>query len=144
MPGVDPTVDHISVVYALYALVSVALTIWLARTLAKNGRVFLEDVFSENAPLAEAVNKLLVVGFYLVNLGYACLLLTGGQADSLRRAIETLAGKLGALLLSLACMHFANMFILHRIRRRARRHAELPPLPWQGTVAPPAPAPAQG
>lgn len=128
--------DLLSIVYLLYALTSVGLTIWLARTLAKNGRVFLEEVFKEHPGFADSVNKLLVVGFYLVNFGYACLLLEGGYAPDARTAIETLAGKLGALLLSLAFMHFVNMFIFHRIRRRARR-AEVVPVPHHGVIAPP-------
>lgn len=142
-----PSVDHIPVVYTLYAIISVGLTIWLARTLGKNGRVFLDDVFSDNPPLADAVNTLLVVGFYLVNFGYACLLLDGGFAPDVRSAIEILAQKLGALLLSLAFMHFMNVFIFHRIRRRARRNAEAPPLHPHGVVAPPpamTPAPVEG
>jgi len=131
------SVDHLSVVYTLYAIISVGLTIWLARTLGKSGRAFLEDVFADNPTLADAVNRLLVVGFYLVNFGYACLLLTGGYAPDLRSAIETLAQKLGWLLLSLAFMHFMNMFVFHRIRRRARRAADAPPLYPHGFVAPP-------
>lgn len=132
-----PAVDLLSVVYTLYAIVSVGLTVWLARTLAKNGRVFLEDVFTDSPSLADAVNKLLVVGFYLVNFGYACLLLRGGYAPDLRGSIETLASKLGWLLMSLAVMHFVNMFIFHRIRRRARRAVELPPVHPHGVVMPP-------
>jgi hypothetical protein len=128
------SVDLLSVVYGLYALASVGLTIWLARTLARNGRVFLEDVFEERPALADAVNKLLVAGFYLVNFGYACLLLRGGHAADVRSAIETMAAKLGALLLSLAFMHFLNMFVFHRIRRRARRAHEAPPLSPHGVV----------
>src|SRR5262245_33365638 len=101
-----PAMDLLSIVYVLYAALSVGLTIWLARTLAKNGKVFLEDVFADQPGLSTAVNKLLVVGFYLVNFGYACLLLEGGYAPTPREAIETLASKAGALLLSLAFMHF--------------------------------------
>src|SRR5690349_1275832 len=122
-----PDVDLLSVVYTIYAILSVGLTVWLARTLSANGRVFLDDVFADQPGLAEAVNRLLVVGFYLVNFGYACLLLDGGYAPHLREAIETLAEKLGWLLLSLALMHFLNMFVFHRIRRRARRAHEHPP-----------------
>ena len=128
--------DMLSIVYAVYAAVSVGLTVWLARQLSASGRVFLEDVFTDNHALANAVNRLLVVGFYLVNLGYACLLMTGGTAVDVRSAIETLAGKLGALLLSLAVMHFLNMFVFHRIRRRARRAERAAPVAHQGVVAP--------
>lgn len=121
--------DHLSLVYAVYAAVGVGLTVWLARMLGASGEVFLEDVFPGQKELAKAINRLLVVGFYLVNLGYACMLLEGGQAHDVRTAIEALSAKLGALLLSLALMHFVNMFVFHRIRRRAARSATVPQPP---------------
>jgi hypothetical protein len=99
-------------VYAAYATLSVALTIWLARTLFHNGAVFLDGVFDDHR-LAEAVNRLLVVGFYLVNLGYACLLLKADASPTAIQAVETLAWKLGLLLLSLGAMHFANLYLFH-------------------------------
>lgn len=126
--------DFLPVVYAVYASVSVVLTIWLARTLGQNGRVFLLDVFPDNTAMADAVNQLLVVGFYLVNFGYACLLLRGGAASNITGAVETLASKLGYLLLSLAVMHFANMYVFHRLRRRARAHVMPAPLAPHGHV----------
>jgi hypothetical protein len=113
-------------VYASYAAISVGLTVYLARTLSKNGAVFLEDVFKDTPKLAEAVNKLLVVGFYLVNLGYAALIMKSEPADTSVAAVEVLAWKLGALLMSLALMHFVNLFVFYRIRRRSRL-AQLPP-----------------
>ncbi len=125
--------DFLSLVYAVYAAVSIGLTVWLARMLGASGRVFLEDVFPAQKELANAINRLLVVGFYLVNLGYACLLLEGGYAVDARSAIEALSAKLGALLLSLAFMHFVNMFVFNRIRRRAQRAGSLPIAP-QGYV----------
>ena len=126
--------DYLPVVYAVYAAVSVILTVWLARALGQNGRVFLLDVFPDNRAMAEAVNQLLVVGFYLVNFGYACLLLRGGSASSITSGVETLAGKLGYLLLSLAVMHFANLYVFHRIRRRAVAHTMPAPLAPHGHV----------
>ena len=113
------TGDFLVPVYIVYATISVALTVWLARTLSKNGAVFLKDVFEDKPALADAVNRLLVVGFYLVNLGYAALIMRADAATSVVGAIETLAFKLGLLLMSLAGMHFLNMYVFHRIRRRA-------------------------
>lgn len=133
-------VDYLPLVYAVYAAASIALTIFLARTLSVNGRIFLGKVFANDPSFGDAVNRLLVVGFYLVNFGYACLHLVGGEAGSLRAAIETLAVKLGWLLLALAVMHFANLLIFNRIRRGARP-AELPaPIAAQGWMPQPAPA----
>jgi hypothetical protein len=113
-------------VYAAYAAVTVSLTVWLARTLFQNGAVFLEGVFPHEPKMAEAVNRLLVVGFYLLNLGYAALIMKSDGGTTVLAAVEVLAWKLGALLMSLGVMHFANLYIFYRIRRRARV-AVLPP-----------------
>jgi hypothetical protein len=127
----DNATRYLVPVYLAYSAASLLLTVWLARTLARNGAVFLEDVFRDNPRLAEAVNKLLVVGFYLFNLGYALQLLKSDHYAFVPSgtpviAIETLAEKLGTLLLVLAAMHFVNLFIFQRIRRRARIE-QLPP-----------------
>src|SRR5215468_7457749 len=99
MPTELATTQHLAAVYILYACTSLGLTIWLARTLFRNGAVFLDDVFVDNPRMAPAVNQLLVVGFYLLNLGYAFLTLkTNEIPNGSVSAMETLASKLGALL----------------------------------------------
>jgi hypothetical protein len=121
--------QHLVFVYLIYAASSVALTIWLARTLAKNGEVFLDDVFVDHPRMAGAVNRLLVVGFYLVNLGYALITLKAGSPSLTEiEAIETLAAKLGALLLALGAMHFSNLYLFHRLRRRSQIRLAPPPV----------------
>jgi len=107
----------------------VALTVFLARTLFKNGEVFLEEVFPDNPRMAGAVNRLLVIGFYLLNLGYAFLTLeTREHVGSALAAIEVLSSKLGVLLVSLGIVHFVNMLGLHRVRRRGQLHLAPPPV----------------
>lgn len=113
-------------VYVAYAVVAVGLTIALARILSKNGAVFLEDVFKDQPKMSEAVNRLLVVGFYLLNLGYAALIMKASSATTAVEASEVLAWKLGALLISLGVMHFFNLYLFYRIRRRGQL-AVLPP-----------------
>lgn len=113
-------------VYIAYAVIAVGLTIALARILSRNGAVFLEDVFKDKPRMAEAVNRLLVVGFYLLNLGYAALIMKAGSATTAVEASEVLAWKLGALLISLGVMHFFNLYLFYRIRRRGQL-AVLPP-----------------
>ncbi len=125
----ESTAQNLVTVYFAYTGVSVGLTVWLARTLAKSGEVFLEDVFVDNPRMAPAVNRLLVVGFYLLNLGYAFVTLKAG-ADSLTavQAMETLAAKLGALLISLGVIHFGNLYLFHRMRRRSQIRLAPPPV----------------
>ena len=74
--------------YVVYLLVAVPLTIWVATTLSRNGRVFLEDVFAGNEGLADAVNRLLVVGFYLLNLGFVSSSCGSARRSSTSRAVR--------------------------------------------------------
>ncbi|MEA2561107.1 MAG: hypothetical protein QOH06_2611 [Acidobacteriota bacterium] len=115
--------------YLLYLAISIVLTIWVARTLFRNGRVFLVDVFHGNEKLADSVNHLLVVGFYLINLGYISLMLRlGYDVKDTRYSIEALSLKLGAVLLVLGCMHFLNLLVFSRMRRQASLDSALPPV----------------
>jgi hypothetical protein len=123
------TANHLLAVYVVYFAASVGLTIWLARTLFKNGEVFLEEVFADNPRLAGAVNHLLVVGFYLLNLGYALVTLKAEHdVATTAEAVETLAMKLGSLLLVLGGLHMANLYLFHRIRRRGQIRMAPPPV----------------
>ncbi|CAM5730096.1 hypothetical protein SALBM311S_00419 [Streptomyces alboniger] len=128
--------DRTVVAYVIYLVVSIALTIWVARTLSRNGRVFLADVLQGNEKLADAVNHLLVVGFYLVNLGFVALYLSGDATiEDTREIFEALSTKLGVVLLVLGVMHLGNVYVLNRIRRRGVMEREqVPPVAPQGWV----------
>lgn len=115
--------------YAIYLPVSVALTVWVARTLHKHGRPFLVDAFHGDEHLADSVNHLLLVGFYLVNIGYVTLALRyGGGADNVQTAIEYLSTKVGLVLVVLGGMHFMNLYVFSRLRRSAKLADALPPV----------------
>src|SRR5881394_3707934 len=119
--------------YLLYLAVSVALTVWVARTLHKNGRVFLVDSFLGNEGLADSVNHLLVVGFYLMNIGFVTLALKyGDKAVDAQTGLEILSTKIGLVLVVLGFMHFFNLFVFSKMRRRATQHKH-------GTPPPPIP-----
>ncbi len=115
--------------YLCYLLISVALTVWVARTLHKNGRIFLVDSFLGNEPLADSVNHLLVVGFYLINIGYVTLALKyGAAAANPQEALESLSTKVGLVLLVLGGMHFFNLFVFTTLRKRGLLPKQTPPV----------------
>jgi hypothetical protein len=108
--------------YFSYLAISIALTIWVARTLHNGGRIFLIDAFNGNTDLADSVNRLLVVGFYLINVGYIALALkTQDPLRTLREVIELESTKLGVVLLILGAMHFFNILVLSRMRKNSTR-----------------------
>ncbi len=121
-------------VYVTYAAVSIGLVVWLARTLFANGAVFLEGVFDDNPAMAAAVNRLLVIGFYMLNLGYAALLLQANDAGDAVSAVEILVRKLGVLLVSLAVLHSTNLYFFTRSRGRAAAAVLPPPVAPQAQV----------
>ena len=132
--------NEIVTTYGVYLILSIALTIWVARTLFKNGRIFLVDVFHGNEALADSVNQLLVVGSYLINLGYISLMLKiDAPVSDARQSIEALAAKMGLVLLVLGAMHFFNLFLFSKIRSSAlnsRRPMPIGEAPAQGAQPP--------
>lgn len=138
----------IVVTYMVYLAISVTLTIWVARTLHQRGAIFLVDAFQGNQELAASVNHLLVVGFYLINIGFVSLALRSeAHITTSRAAIEMLSDKLGWVLLILGGMHFFNLFVFSRIRSRAQNHGQRrPPVAPDAVLhvaVPPPPFPAR-
>lgn len=123
------------ITYGLYLLIALPLTIWVARSLFRNGRVFLVDCFRGDENLADSVNQLLVVGFYLINFGFVALYLKMTEdVSQVRGVFEALSGKIGVVLLVLGAMHFFNLFVFTRMRRRMSLNQAPPPIPPQGYV----------
>jgi hypothetical protein len=115
--------------YICYLIISLGVTVWVARTLRKSGRVFLVDCFKGNNELADSVNHLLVVGFYLINIGFITLYLKLGLAiPDVASVFEALSAKIGVVLLILGGMHFFNIYVFSRMRRRAMLETAPPPV----------------
>ncbi|MDF2437894.1 MAG: hypothetical protein K0Q95_2270 [Bacteroidota bacterium] len=123
--------NYIVLAYSIYLPIAVALTIWVARTLHTNGKIFLVDIFHGQSELAVSVNKLLQVGFYLISLGFAIIKLeitpqweynsvtsTNMLVDinNAQSMIEILSYKIGSFILILGLMLFINLFLLLMLR----------------------------
>jgi hypothetical protein len=117
--------NYIIITYSFYLVITIALTIWVARTLFKNGKVFLIDIFHGNKELADSVNNLLLVGFYLINIGYAVYTLQVTSAISnVQQVIEKLSLKIGLIILILGAMHFFNLYIFFTLRKKATQDSK--------------------
>lgn len=112
--------SYVITTYTVYVITSIVLTVWVAKTLFKNGKVFLIDIFHGNKELADSVNNLLLVGFYLINIGYAIYTLQEyNPIANWQQVIERLSIKIGVIILILGCMHFFNLFIFFKLRNKA-------------------------
>jgi len=116
--------------YTLYLCLALPLTIWVGKTLHKNGRIFLVQCFNDDENLADSVNHLLLVGFYLLNFGFVVLYLKVGTiVESTQQVFEALSTKMGIVLLILGGMHFFNIYLFARIRRKHMLETAPPPVP---------------
>ena len=107
------------IAYVAYLVISIGLTIWVARTLSTNGIVFLIECFGDDEVLARSTNHLLVVGFYLVNLGWILLTLRfGAEPQTIAEAIRFLSSKVGLAVVALGAMHFFNMNAIAKFGRK--------------------------
>lgn len=113
--------NYVILTYSIYLIVTISLTIWVAKTLFRNGKVFLIDIFHGNKELADSVNNLLLVGFYLINIGYAVYTLSVGYTIvNMQEVMERLSLKVGTIILILGFMHFFNLFIFFKLRNKAQ------------------------
>ncbi len=109
----------VEIAYILYLAISFGITMWVARTLSRNGIVFLVQCFGQDAELARSTNHLLVVGFYLVNIGFITLTLgLGAEPHTIAEAIRFLSGKVGLAVAVLGGMHFFNMGAIAHFGRK--------------------------
>jgi hypothetical protein len=105
------------ITYVVYLALSLGITVWVGQSLHRNGRVFLVENFQGQERLADSINHLLLVDFYLVNVGFVALALRYGQKPTdLVEAFEFLSTKVGLVIVILGLMHFFNMRMLVRYR----------------------------
>ncbi len=111
--------------YLIYLPIVIALTIYVSKMLFKNGKLFMIDIFKGKEDIATATNKLFEIGFYLINIGWAMLILKityyGINEMSYQYLIEVLSKKIGGFSFYLGIMLFINLFFFFRGRRISRQ-----------------------
>ncbi|MGH8073314.1 MAG: hypothetical protein ACREO4_04470 [Lysobacter sp.] len=113
----DFVMTHLA--YGLYLALSIGMTIWVARALSLHGEVFLVRCFGQDTELAASTNRLLVIGFYLVNVGFISYRLGDWQVDTVD-LIPEVGSRVGISVLVLGLMHFFNMMLIARLGRAVK------------------------
>jgi hypothetical protein len=116
----DFVMTHLA--YGLYLAISIGMTIWVARALSSNGEVFLVRCFGQDTELAASTNRLLVIGFYLVNLGFISYRMGNWHVDTVS-LIPEVGSRVGISMLVLGLMHFFNMVLIARFGRAVKAWA---------------------
>ncbi len=107
----------------IYLVTSVAIALWVGWTLHRNGKVFLVEVYQGKEDLADSVNHLILVGFYLISIGFVAVAIrigVGTGLEDMGGAIQVVSTKVGLVLLVLGVTHFLNLMMFSRMRWRVR------------------------
>ena len=109
--------------YAIYLPIALFLTYYVSKTLFKNSKIFMLDIFKDREEIAFATNKLFETGFYLLNLGFALMILEMTiYKDDYRSLIEALSYKIGGFAIYLGIMLFLNLYFFFRGKRKANQN----------------------
>jgi hypothetical protein len=104
--------------YVVYLPVIIALTWYVAHTLFKNSKIFMLDIFHGKTDIALSTNTLFETGFYLLNLGFALLIMeVSAEIINSRNLLEILSAKIGGFAIYLGIMLFFNLYLFFRGRR---------------------------
>jgi len=102
--------------YLLFSLISINIIIWVGRLFHQNGRVFILTFFQHKEEITDTTNNLLLVGYYLFNIGYAIIQIRFWEnVNNLTAVLSSTIQNTGLLLFILAILHFNNMFIIYLI-----------------------------
>ena len=94
----------------VYLLVSLYITVWVGHQIFKQGEHFLMEIFKDNTSIVKPVNRILLTGYYLINIGYVFVLLIHKQhPQTFTDVLELLSSKLGIVILSLGIIHLFNL-----------------------------------
>lgn len=118
--------SFVILVYAIYLPVTILLTTYVARVLFGGGKIFMTDIFNGREDIALATNRMFQVGFYLLNVGFALLVMkTGEHMLTGRGAFELFSIKVGRFSIYLGIMLFFNLYLFFRGKKKSREARQL-------------------
>lgn len=118
------------VTYVIYFSITAFLTLRVGLKLFHHGGIYLKELFPDKEAFCTTVNRMLLLGYFLVNLGYPAVLISEWpDIETWRLALETLSRYLGIVLLILGILHFINLlglyflsFILNKTQHKLSTH----------------------
>lgn len=112
--------------YLIYLPVVILLTWYVAHTLFKNSKAFMLEIFNGKEEIALSTNKLFETGFYLLNLGFALIIMEiAAEILNSRTMLEILSTKIGGFSIYLGVMLFLNLYMFFRGRRISKERSRL-------------------
>lgn len=109
--------------YCIYIIATILLIYGLGKYFHKNGRIFIFYLFHQQTNITDSTNNILLILYYLLNMGYAVVQLYLWQRiTSLSLLLSSLIEKLSFILIILACIHYLNMLIIYIYSKKNNKY----------------------
>lgn len=108
--------------YILYLFITYFITVHVGLIFYRNGRLYILRLLHGEEKLTDFINRILLTGYYLLNLGYAALMIRSWKTvTGWTDLAASLASMTGKIMLTLAVIHFLNMAVILLISLRHQR-----------------------
>jgi hypothetical protein len=105
--------------YAIYLPIVLTLTVIVSELLFRNAKVFMMDIFHQKSDIALATNSLFKIGFYLLNVGFALLIIEFNQLITGESLVVGLSKKIGGFSIYLGLMLLFNLLLFMKGRKKS-------------------------
>lgn len=99
--------------YGFFLTVAIYIIIVVGKTCYKNGNVYVMELLHGHQDLCLRINRVLLAGYYLLNIGYAATTLASWEkVITASQFVEFIAVKTALIIAIIAVLHYLNIFIL--------------------------------
>ncbi len=101
------------IAYSIYLLITIVIIVHVGKVCYRNGNVYVAELIPDHLDLCHTTNKILLLGYYLMNIGYCAMTLISWQKIiGLTQMIEIIALKTSCIIALIAVMHYLNIYLL--------------------------------
>ena len=99
--------------YLIYLAITTFIIVKVGKICYQNGNIYVAQLIPNHADLCQKTNQILLVGYYLLNIGYCAMtLISWAKITTLHQLIEDIAFKSAIIIAVIAIMNYLNIFIL--------------------------------
>jgi len=99
--------------YLVYLCITSIVVVRVGKTCYTNGNIYVSQLIPEHEDICKKTNNVLLVGYYLLNLGYcATTLISWEQILSVDQMVEVISIKTASIITLISILHYINIFLI--------------------------------
>lgn len=101
--------------YSIYLILTTTIILKVGSICYNNGNIFIKNLLRENIELSIQINKILLIGYYLLNIGYSAVtIITWNKIETNVHLLEIISEKISTIILIIAIMHYTNIYLIKK------------------------------